>query len=79
MCKNMPDGVYIDTIQSIRKVGSLDEVVKSEIFIQLVELGSYSFDYLCYPHYENFWLNAHNGSRVKVSISDGNICRIQLI
>lgn len=77
MCKL--DGIYEDTIKSIKRVGSLNEVAQSEIFIQFTDFGSYSFDYFCYPHYENFWLNAHEGSRVRIDVSNGNICRIKLI
>ncbi len=79
MCSDMPDGVFTDTIKSIKKIGSLGELESSEIILNLARFGTYSFDYFCHWQYEDFWLNAHLGSRVKVSISSGHISQIQLI
>lgn len=70
--------VYTDTIVKIRKVGRLDDVEHAEIFITLEEFGEYSFDYYCQPQFENFWLNAHVGSRVELTGTKGHIDRIQL-
>ncbi len=68
------NGSVETVIESVRRVGELDNLAKAEIFLTFPELGSYSFDPYTFSRlFDDFWLNAKEGSKVTVFIQAGSI------
>lgn len=67
------------TIESIRRVGKLEDLAHAEIFLTFAE-GTYSFD----PYtisilvFEDFWINAKEGSEVILTGNTGEITGVKL-
>lgn len=68
------NGSVETVIESVRRVGKLDDLAKAEIFLTFPELGSYSFDPYTFSRlFDDFWLNAKEGSKVTVFVHSGSI------
>lgn len=69
----------LDVITDIKKIGSLDDLPTAEIFMTLRDHGEYSVDPYVFPDFENFWINAHEGSEVIVSKGGFGVGRLSLV
>jgi len=68
------NGSVNTVIESVRRVGKLDDLATAEMFLTFPNLGSYSFDPYTFSRlFDDFWLNAKEGSKVTVFVTEGSI------
>ena len=68
------NGSISTVIESINRIGRLDDLAHAEIFLTFSD-GMYSIDPYTFPVllFEDFWLNAKVGSEVVLSMNNGTI------